>query len=59
MQAINISLPRNDSEQNWRVEIDGRLHDHVSTQTLDNLVQFALVAAHEGPSTERRRNRLQ
>jgi hypothetical protein len=45
MEAINISLSLNDSKQDWRVEIDGRLHEHVLSETLDSLVEDALAAA--------------
>jgi hypothetical protein len=47
MPAINISLSRNRSEQDWSVEIDGHLHAHISTRTLDDLVEYALVAAQQ------------
>jgi hypothetical protein len=47
MEEVNISLSRNHSEQDWRVEIDGRLHDHVSTETLDDLAEHALAAAQQ------------
>jgi hypothetical protein len=47
MEAINIKLSRNCSEQDWSVEIDGSLHDHVSTRTLDDLVEYALVVAQQ------------
>jgi hypothetical protein len=45
MEAINVSLSRNYSERDWSVEIDGHLYDHISTRTLDNLVDHALIAA--------------
>jgi hypothetical protein len=47
MEAINIKLSRNCSEQDWSVEIGGSLHDHVSTRTLDDLVEYALVVAQQ------------
>jgi hypothetical protein len=47
MEAINISLSRNYSEQDWSVEIGGSLHDHVSTRTLDDLVEYALLVAQQ------------
>jgi hypothetical protein len=47
MEAINISLSRNYSEQDWSVEIDGSLHDHISTGTLDDLVEYALLVAQQ------------
>jgi hypothetical protein len=47
MEAINISLSRNYSERDWSVEIDGHLYDHISTRTLDDLVDYALIAAQQ------------
>jgi hypothetical protein len=47
MEAINISLSRNYSEQDWSVEIDGSLHDHIPTSTLDDLVEYALLVAQQ------------
>lgn len=47
MEAITISLSRNHNEQDWSVEIDGSLHDHISTRTLDDLVEYALLVAQQ------------
>jgi hypothetical protein len=47
MEAITISLSRNHSEQDWSVEIDVSLHDHISTRTLDDLVEYALLVAQQ------------
>jgi hypothetical protein len=47
MGAINISLSRNHSEQDWSVEIDGTVHDHISTRTLDDLIEYALLVAQQ------------
>jgi hypothetical protein len=47
MEAINIKLSRNCCEQDWSVEICGSVHDHVSTRTLDDLVEYALVVAQQ------------
>jgi hypothetical protein len=47
MQEINITLWRHEEENDWSVEFAGRLHRHVSTKTVDELVEFALVAAQE------------
>ncbi len=47
MEAINISLSRNYSERDWSVEIDGHLYDHISTRILDDLVDYALIAAQQ------------
>jgi hypothetical protein len=45
MEAINISLSRNYSERDWSVEIGGQRYDHISTRILDDLVDYALIAA--------------
>jgi hypothetical protein len=47
MEAISISLSRNSSEKDWSVEIDGTLHDHISTQTLDDLIEYTLLVAQQ------------
>jgi hypothetical protein len=47
VEAFTIKLARNQSEQDWSVEIDGKLHDHISTRTLDDLVEYALVLAEQ------------
>ena len=47
MEAINIELFRNQREQDWSVQIDGNRYDHVSSQTLDELIEYALVAAQQ------------
>jgi hypothetical protein len=47
VEAINITLSRNFTEKDWSVEIDGNLHEHVSTNTLDDLVEYALIAAQQ------------
>jgi len=47
MEAMTIRLSRNQSEQDWSVEIDGRLHEHISTRDLDDLVEYALVVAQQ------------
>ena len=47
MEAINSTLTRNHSERDWSVEIDGSPHDHISTRTLDDLVEYALLVAQQ------------
>jgi hypothetical protein len=47
MQAINIRLYRHDREADWSVEIDGKLHQHVSEETVDGLVEYAVIAAEQ------------
>ncbi len=47
MEPITILLSRNTSEQDWSVEIDGRQHKHISTKTLDDLIEYTLLAAQQ------------
>jgi hypothetical protein len=47
VEAINITLSRNLKEKDWSVEIDGKQYEHVCTNTLDGLVEYALVAAQQ------------
>jgi hypothetical protein len=47
MEPITICLSRNKSEQDWSVEIDGSLHKHISTKTLDDLIEYTLLAAQQ------------
>jgi hypothetical protein len=47
MKSINILLYRNCNQQDWSVEIDGTRHNHVSTSTLDDLIEYAFVAAQQ------------
>ena len=57
MQVINIKLDRCQREDKWSVEIDGRLHDHVSATDVDELVEYAIVAAQESLLHEETRTR--
>ena len=47
METISIVLHRNHTEQDWSVQIDGTQHNHVSTATLDDLIDYAPVAAQQ------------
>jgi hypothetical protein len=47
MEAVKIVVYRNYNHQDWTVEINGTAHNHVSTATLDDLVEYALVAAQQ------------
>lgn len=47
MEAVNIVVYRNHSHKDWSVEINGTCHNHVSTATLDDLVEYALVTAQQ------------
>jgi hypothetical protein len=45
MREINIKLFRNDDVHDWSMEINGRFHEHISTEGLTDLVESALVVA--------------
>jgi hypothetical protein len=47
MQEIKIKLWRHDEEDDWSAEVYGRLHKHISTETVDELVEYVLVAAQQ------------
>ena len=47
MQEINIKLWRHSEEQDWSAEVHGTLHEHISTRTLDDMVEYVLVAAQQ------------
>jgi hypothetical protein len=47
METISIVLHRNHTQQDWSVEIDGTQHNHVSSATLDDLIDYALAAAQQ------------
>ena len=45
MREIHIKLQRNDELKDWSMEINGRLHEHVSDKGLTDLVEGALIVA--------------
>jgi hypothetical protein len=45
MREIHIKLRRNDESKDWSMEINGRLHEHVSDEGLTDLVEGALIVA--------------
>jgi hypothetical protein len=47
MQEIEIKLWRHDEEEDWSIEVNGKLYQHVSATTVDELVEYALVAAEQ------------
>jgi hypothetical protein len=47
MQEIKIKLWRHDKEKDWSAEVRGRLHKHISTKTVDEMVEYVLVAAQQ------------
>jgi hypothetical protein len=47
MEDISIVLRRNHLQKDWSVEIDGTQHNHVSSTTLEDLIEYALVSAEQ------------
>jgi hypothetical protein len=47
VEAIMIALSRNPSEKDWSVEISGNLYEHISTNEVDSLVEYAMLAAQQ------------
>ena len=47
MREIRIKLWRHNDENDWSAEVYGRLHKHISTETVDELVEYVLVAAQQ------------
>jgi hypothetical protein len=45
MREIHIKLQRNDELKDWSMEINGRLHEHVSDEGLTDLEEGALIVA--------------
>jgi hypothetical protein len=45
VREIHIKLQRNDELKDWSMEINGRLHEHVSDEGLTDLVEGALIVA--------------
>lgn len=49
---IMIKVWRNVEEEDWSVEINGLRHDHVPSETLEALVECAIIAAETLIQTE-------
>jgi hypothetical protein len=47
MQQLNVKLRRNEKEQNWSVEVNGKSYEFISIEEVDELVKRALVNAQE------------
>jgi hypothetical protein len=45
MEEIRIRLWRDEESQDWHVEINGLRHTHVSSQSLEDLVEAAVIRA--------------
>jgi hypothetical protein len=44
---IKVKLWRHTEGKDWSAEINGRLHKHISTKTVDEMVEYVLVAAQQ------------
>lgn len=58
MQAINIKMWRNDEEQDWSIEINGLLHEHITSEIMGDLVECALIVAEKTLTEASTRQRL-
>lgn len=47
MQEIHITFWTHEQVESWSVEINGKFYSHISTTTVDQLVEYAVVAAEE------------
>jgi hypothetical protein len=58
MQEINLRLSLNETDQSWTLELNGKVYNHISTEAVDDLVDYALVAAQQALRDELDRMRL-
>jgi hypothetical protein len=47
MKDIYIRLLWNLEQKDWSVQIDGTLYEHISTDTLDDLLEYTSMAAQQ------------
>jgi hypothetical protein len=47
MQEIHITFWTHERGESWSVEINGKFYSHIPTTTVDELVEYAVVAAEE------------
>ena len=47
VKQIHITLLYHDLDDNWSVDVDGVIRDHISSNTVDALVEYAVVSAQE------------
>jgi hypothetical protein len=47
MQEIHITFRTHEQGESWSIEINGKFYSHMSTTTVDELVEYAVVAAEE------------
>jgi hypothetical protein len=45
MRRITINLWHNDKTLDWSIEINGRRHEHVTSEIIETLVEIQLIAA--------------
>jgi hypothetical protein len=46
-QQLNVKLTRNEREQNWSVEINGKSYDFISIESVKALVNRAVSSVEE------------
>jgi hypothetical protein len=54
VQEINIKLWRNDGADDWTVELNGRRHEHVCAQEIEDLIEAAVSVAEKSLTDEQR-----
>jgi hypothetical protein len=47
MQEINIKLWFNQTEEDWTLDVNGTVYKHISTAAVDDLVEYAVLAAQQ------------
>jgi hypothetical protein len=47
MRQLNVKLKRNEREQNWSVEINGKSYDFIPIESVKELVRDALIDVEE------------
>jgi hypothetical protein len=47
MQEIHITFWTHEQDESWSIEINGKFYGHISTTTVDELVEYAVVVAEE------------
>jgi hypothetical protein len=45
MQKLEIMLWMNDKRDDWSIEVNGLLHEHVSSRVVEDLVECAVLVA--------------
>jgi hypothetical protein len=43
MKELNLQIWRNEEPEDWSIAINGVRHEHVTTQTLEDLVEHAVI----------------